>query len=93
MAAKTNHKALFEKLKKQVKDLQRKEALAKSRLHAALKQIGKLGKSYKSRLATSMRKMKVRIAQIEKKHAERLLQSVAKKGKKTRKATATKRKK
>lgn len=60
-----NHDDLVRKLKKQVRVLQRKEALAKTRLRAALTKIGKLGKSYKSRLASSMRAMKHRIADTE----------------------------
>ena len=126
MAVKTNHMALLQKLKKQVRVLQHKEALAKNRLRKALKKIHKLGKSYKSRLASSVRAMKGRIADaqastyaraavdferqlakgivskgravksalasIEKKHAAKLMKSLAKKGKKAGKAASSSRK-
>jgi hypothetical protein len=65
MAVKKNHKAILNKLKKQVRILERKEAAAKNKLAAALAKMRKLTRSYKSKLTAKMRLMKNKIAEAE----------------------------
>lgn len=65
MATQHNHKAMLRKLKNRVRMLQRKEEQAKNKLRAALKKMHKIGRSYKSKLSSKMRKMKGKIAQVQ----------------------------
>ena len=46
-----NHAALLKKLKKQIRELQRKEEESRKKLRAALSKARKLGRVYKSKLA------------------------------------------
>ena len=57
-----NHNALLKKLKKQVRDLQKKEEISRNKLRAALDKVRKLGRAYKRKLASKMHVMKSRIA-------------------------------
>ena len=65
MAVKKNHEMLLNKLKKQVRELQRKEEAAKSRLRSALLKTHKLSKAYKTRLAARVRASKARITEAK----------------------------
>lgn len=65
MAATKKQKALLKKLKKQVRVLQRKEEQARNKLSSALKKMRKLGRTYKSKLASKVRLIKGKIAEIQ----------------------------
>lgn len=65
MAVKKNDKTLLKKLKKQVKLLQSKERQAENKLKSALKKLRKLGRAYKTKLATKARQMKGKIAETQ----------------------------
>lgn len=65
MGAKESEKALIKKLKKQVKNLQKKEEHNREKLKIALHKIKKLGRSYKFNLSSKMRTMKDKIAEAE----------------------------
>jgi len=60
--ARKNQTALLKKLKKQVRSLQRKEERSRNQLKAALKKAHKLGRVYKSKLASKIRVMKNKMA-------------------------------
>ncbi len=89
MAVKKNHQALLRKLAKKVKLLQRKAGKSRNQLRLALKKAQKLGRSYKSKLASKARVMKAKVEQARvdayaeaASHLERqLLKGVKKKAK------------
>lgn len=63
MAVAKNHKLLLKKLQKQINVLQRKEERSKNKLKAALKKLQKLTKTYKSKIASKIRIMKVKLGE------------------------------
>lgn len=65
MAVKQNHTLMLKKLKKQVRELQKKEETAKKKLKIALAKIRKLSKSYKSKLNSKIRMVKGKMAEAE----------------------------
>lgn len=89
MAAAKRHKLLLKKLKKQISDLQRKEEHGKNKLKAALKKLHKLSKTYKSKMASQIRIMKVKVdearssayAKVAAEIERQLMKGIAAKGK------------
>jgi AAA15 family ATPase/GTPase len=65
MAVKQNHTLMLQKLKKQVRELQKKEETAKKKLKIALAKIRKLSKSYKIKLDSKIRMVKGKMAEAE----------------------------
>ncbi|MBA3660299.1 MAG: hypothetical protein H0W64_01075 [Gammaproteobacteria bacterium] len=65
MATAANHKASLLRLKKQLGRLQKKEELSRAKLKLALKNIRQLSKSYKNRLASRVRIMKVKLGKLQ----------------------------
>lgn len=65
MAGSRDHKQLLKKLKKQVSVLQRREEQSKNKLKAALTKLRKLTRTYKTKLASNVRIMKVKIGQAQ----------------------------
>ena len=58
-----NQRALLKKLKKQLSVLQRKEKHGRNQLRAAFKKLKKMGRAYKSKLASKVRMMQGKIAE------------------------------
>jgi hypothetical protein len=65
MAVKNNHRLMVKKLKGQVRELEKKERLARKQLGSALKKLRSVVRSYESRLAAKMRIMKRRINEAQ----------------------------
>ena len=65
-----NHDAMIRKLKKQVKLLRRREEMVKKEVKTALKTVSKLGKTYKNKLARTVRVLKSKISHEKSQVAE-----------------------
>jgi hypothetical protein len=85
-----DHKALLAKLKKQIRDLQKKEERSRAQLEAAFKRIRHLGKIYKKRLEAKMRIMKKKVAAAEASSLEKMARLAERVAKKAERATKVK---
>jgi hypothetical protein len=65
MVVTQKQKVMLQKLKKQVKLLQKKEEQSRDKLDAAIKKVKKLGKVYKTKLSKKVRSMQSKIAMAQ----------------------------
>ncbi len=91
MSVGSKQKALLGKLKKQVRDLQKKEERGRAKLEAAFKKIRHLGKVYKKRLENKMRVMKRKVAAAEASSFEKMARLAERVAKNAERATKVKR--
>ena len=90
MSVVKKQEALLGKLKKQVRELEKKEERARQHLQAAFKKIRHMGKIYKSRLESKMRIMKKKVAQAEASSLEKVARLAERVAKKVERATKVK---
>lgn len=83
-------KVLLEKLKKQVRDLQKKEEKSRAQLEAAFKKIRHMGRLYKNRLESKMRVMKRKVAAAEASSLEKVARLAERVAKNAERATKVK---
>lgn len=65
MEVTAKQKLLLKKLKQQIKKLRNKEEQSRAKMRSALKEVNKIGHTYKVRLARKMREMERKIAHSE----------------------------
>ena len=92
MSIMKKQKSLLSKLKKQIRELQKKEERSRAQLESAFKKIRHMGKVYKTRLESKMRMMKKKVAAAEASSlvkVARLAERVAKKAERATKVKKT----
>jgi hypothetical protein len=90
MSLAKKQEALLGKLKKQVRDLRKKEERSRQQLQAAFKKIRHMGKIYKSKLESKMRLMKKKVAEAEATSLEKVARLAERVAKKAEQATKVK---
>jgi hypothetical protein len=91
MSIMKKQKSLLDKLRKQIRELQKKEERSCAQLEAAFKKIRHMGKVYKTRLESKMRMMKKKVEAAEASSLQKVARLAERVAKKAERATKVKR--